>query len=103
MNALCRSSRSDQLARFADHRPERQRLRAQELVVGGGDNVRLVKLADWRPRLERGGLAPASALLGVVFGNRQPSHLLDELIEWIAHGSDSSRNARRQTSMPSTA
>ena len=47
-----------------------------------------------RPRLGRGGLAPGAGLLGVVFGERQPSHLLDELFERIAHGSNSIRNAR---------
>jgi hypothetical protein len=38
--------------------------------------------ANWRPQLERGGLAPASIILSIVLGDRQPSQLLDERFEW---------------------
>src|SRR5208282_4826686 len=40
------------------------------------------------------GLAPLPALLGVILRDGQPSHLLDELFEWIAHGLNSSRRRR---------
>jgi len=36
---------SGQRSRLTDHRPERQHLRAQKLVVGAGDDVGLVELA----------------------------------------------------------
>ena len=35
--------------------------------------------------------ATPPVLLGVVLGDGEPSHLLDELFEWIAHGSNSGR------------
>ena len=78
--APCWLSLSGQRPRLTDHRPERQRLRAQELVVGAGDEVGLVKLANRRPQLGRGGLAQPPAIFGVVLGDGQASHLLDELL-----------------------
>jgi hypothetical protein len=49
--------------------------------VRAGNEVGVVDLANWRPRLGRGGLAPASVFLGVVFGDGRPSYLLDELFD----------------------
>ena len=49
MNALCWLSLSGQHPRLADHRPKRQRLRAQELVVRAGDDVGLVELPSSQP------------------------------------------------------
>jgi predicted MFS family arabinose efflux permease len=49
------------------------------------------------------GKSHSDVIIRVVLGHGQAGHLLDELFAWIAHGSNSSRNVRREMRMAGVA